>query len=109
MARPATGTVIRKPTKLGITYALKVRYKGRREYVYLGGSWEGWTEERVDEERRYIAQQVTRGEWIPPSQQTSSGRSAPAESCGNLTFQVYGVHVPGALESQDCRQHARGA
>jgi integrase/NADH:ubiquinone oxidoreductase subunit len=89
MARPATGTVIRKSTKLGITYALKVRYKGRREYVYLGGSWEGWTEERVDEERRYIAQQVTRGEWIPPSQQTSSGRSAPAEPSGNLTFQVY--------------------
>jgi integrase len=90
MGRPATGTVVRKPTKLGISYALKVRYKGRREYVYLGGSWEGWSEERVDEERRYIAQQIARGEWIPPSQQASSSRSsAPAQPSGDVTFQVY--------------------
>lgn len=90
MVRPATGTVIRKRTKLGFSYALKVRYKGRREYVYLGGSWEGWTEERVENERRYIAQQVVRGEWIPPSQQASGrGGRASAEPSGNVTFQVY--------------------
>lgn len=89
MARAATGTVIRKPTGLGISYALRVRYKGRREYVYLGGSWEGWTEERVDEERKYVAQQIVRGEWIPPSQQALSRRRPPAEPSGNVTFQVY--------------------
>ena len=89
MVRPAKGTVIRKPTELGISYALRVRYQGRREYVYLGGSWEGWTEERVEDERRYITQQVLRGEWIPPSQQASSRRSAPTEPSGHVTFQVY--------------------
>ncbi len=70
MGRPATGTVVRKPTKRGISYALKVRYKSRREYVYLGGSWEGWTEERVDEERRYIAP-ADRTRRVDPSQQAA--------------------------------------
>ena len=33
---------------------------------HLGGSWEGWTEERVAAERAYIVAQVERGEYVPP-------------------------------------------
>jgi hypothetical protein len=43
VARPATGQVVERDGKRGITYALRVRAYGRREYITLGGSWEGWT------------------------------------------------------------------
>jgi hypothetical protein len=33
---------------------------------HFGGSWEGWTEERVGYERAYVMSQVARGEYVPP-------------------------------------------
>jgi hypothetical protein len=66
MARPAVGTVIRKTTGRDTSYALRVTFHGERVFVPLGGSWEGWTEERVQAEREHIARMIARGEWTPP-------------------------------------------
>jgi integrase len=66
VGRPAKGTVIRKKTELGTSYAVRVPFRGGKEFVRLGGSWEGWTEERVQDELDYILGQIRRGEWIPP-------------------------------------------
>jgi integrase len=72
MARSAVGQVVRRTTKRGITYGLRVSWRDpatgatERVPVHLGGEWEGWDEQRVEEERGHIARMIARGEWIPP-------------------------------------------
>lgn len=66
MPPQARGTVVRKATARGTTYALRVPWEGRKVWVPLGGSWEGWTEERVENERDHISRLIARGEWVPP-------------------------------------------
>ena len=86
MARPAVGTVIREPTQRGISYALRVTFQRERYRVPLGGSWEGWDEDRVQREREYIALQIERGEWVPPRRKPSQ----PVTVAGGIpTFQVF--------------------
>jgi integrase len=92
MARPATGTVVRKPTKQGTSFALKVRYRGERHFVHLGGEWEGWTEERVQHEREYIAAQIARGEWMPLAPSQAAAATTPATASGQ-TLQVFASAV----------------
>lgn len=66
MARPGIGTIMRYPTSLGTSYGLRFSYRGEKVYHHIGGSWEGWTEERVEDERVYVMGQVARGEYVPP-------------------------------------------
>lgn len=88
MPRPSTGTVVRKPTVHGISYALKVTHQGERYFVRLGGSWEGWDEDRVQREREYIRQQIDRGEWVPPRRDAAG--PAQLTVAGDVpTFQVF--------------------
>jgi len=85
MPRPRTGTIRRKQTRLGTSYALRLSWRGRELYHHLGGSWEGWTEERVERERAYILAQVERGEYVP-----QSAAPAAAPQAEDLpTFQVF--------------------
>ena len=84
MARPAVGTVIRKPTSRGTSFALRVTFQGERVFVPLGGSWEGWTEDRVQAEREHIARMIARGEWTPPDNEPAA--AAPGEP---PSFQVF--------------------
>ena len=48
MARPAVGQIVRRTTKRGITYGLRVSWRdpatgaAERVPVHLGGEWEGW-------------------------------------------------------------------
>ena len=85
MPRPGTGTVMRYPTKLGTSYGVRFSYRGGKTYHHIGGSWEGWTEERVEEERAYVMGQVARGEYIAP-QPAAGPRPAGDEL---PTFQVF--------------------
>ena len=61
MARPAAGTVVRRATKRGTSYYLRVTWSDpangdtTRLLDKLGGEWEGWDEARVQEERELIA------------------------------------------------------
>jgi len=85
MGRPRTASVRRKPTKLGTSYGVRVSWRGRQRYHHLGGSWEGWTEERVEAERAYIVAQVERGEYVLPV-----APAAPVPRAQNApTFQVF--------------------
>ncbi len=85
MARPRTGYVQRRKTKRGISYGVRFSWRGRRIFHPIGGSWEGWTEERVETERAYIAAQVERGEYVPPS----AAAAQPAVRHDQQTFQVF--------------------
>ena len=85
MARPRTGTIARQKTKRGISYGLRFSWRGQRIFHQIGGSWEGWTEERVEAERAYVAAQVERGEYVPPTAPAAPPISQPDQQ----TFQVF--------------------
>jgi len=85
MPRPRTGTVRRQETRLGTSYGLRFTYRGQELYHHIGGAWEGWTEERVEQERGFIMRQVERGEYVPQRRQ-----SAPLPSDVEMpTFQRF--------------------
>lgn len=85
MPRPRTGSIRRKPTKRGTSYGLRLSWRGQEIYHHMGGSWEGWTEERVERERDYIAAQIDRGEYVPRTQHPSR----PASNQRQQSFQVF--------------------
>ena len=85
MARPPTGNIRRKQTKLGISYGIRFRYRGKRIYHHIGGEWEGWTEERAEAEREFVMQLVNRGEYVPQRREPSP----PAREREIPTFQVF--------------------
>ena len=66
MPRPATGQVVERPNKRGMTFALRFRALGERQYVTLGCSADGWTRERADLELANVLADVRRGIWRPP-------------------------------------------
>jgi hypothetical protein len=102
MPRPRTGSIRRKQTTLGIAYGLRFKYRGEEHYHHLGGSWEGWTDERADEERRYVMAQVERGEYVPQRRD-----AAPPIGVGDVpTFQVLASLV---LDRVRRRVASRGA
>ena len=84
MPRPRTGTIIRNQTRLGTSYGLRFSYRGEKIYHHVGGSWEGWTEERVEAERVHVMGQVQRGEYVPRQPAAAlrprSGRAADVPS-----------------------------
>jgi integrase len=65
MARPRRGTLRRRQTTQGVSFTVQFSYRGEEHYVYLGGSWDGWTEQRAVEEQGYLMAKVNRGEWTP--------------------------------------------
>lgn len=70
MPRPATGQVIERPTRSGVTsYALRVRAYGKREYVTLGRDRDGWTRLKAEQELANVLADVRRGIWRPPTPQ----------------------------------------
>jgi hypothetical protein len=85
MPRPRTGTITRKQTRLGISYGLRFSFRGEKVYHHVGGSWEGWNDQRVEDERRYVMAQVDRGEYVP-----ERSVSAPTTACDAIpSFQVF--------------------
>jgi hypothetical protein len=102
MPRPRTGSIRRKQTTLGIAHGLRFKYRGEEHYHHLGGSWEGWTDERADEDRRYVMAQVERGEYVPQRRD-----AAPPIGVGDVpTFQVLASLV---LDRVRRRVASRGA
>ncbi len=79
MSRPAVGSVLRRATRRGTSFYLRVTWRdaatgeATRLLVPLGGEWEGWDEERVRQERELIATLIARGEWVPPQHRASAG------------------------------------
>ena len=68
MARQSTGSVVEKQTKRGVSYGLRFRAFGTRQFVQVGYSDEGWTRKRAEEELQNVLADVRRGIWQPPAQ-----------------------------------------
>lgn len=65
MPRPATGQVVIRDGARGITFALRFRAYGKRQYVTLGGPPQ-WSRERAETELQNVLADVRRGIWQPP-------------------------------------------
>jgi hypothetical protein len=69
VSRPATGQVLERRGKRGKVYALRFRAYGRREYVTLGATEDGWTLKAAEEELERTLAAVKLGVWQPPKPQ----------------------------------------
>lgn len=83
MPRQPTGPVIEKRTQRGITFALRFRAYGRREYLTLG-THPGWTRERAEVELQNVLADVRRGIWRPPAPEQH-----PADPTAEPTFHEF--------------------
>jgi integrase len=66
MARPATGQVIERDGARGATYALRFRAYGKRRYITIGSTEDGWTRDRAEVELANVLADVRRGIWREP-------------------------------------------
>lgn len=66
MARKPTGQVIERRRQRGTVFAIRFRAYGRREFVTLGCSSDGWSRKRAEEELANVLADVRRGIWQPP-------------------------------------------
>jgi integrase len=84
MPRPATGQVIERRTRSGLTsYSLRFRAYGRREFLHLGYAPD-WTRKRAEGELSNVMADVRRGLWRPPELQ-----APPAPAREVPTFHVF--------------------
>jgi integrase len=97
MPRPATGQVIERKTRSGVTsYALRFRAYGKRQFVHLGYA-PIWTRRRAEEELANVLADVRRGLWAPPEQ------SAPAPPPEVPTFHVFASEWVAGREAAGLR------
>ena len=68
MARKATGGVVEP--RGGRGWAIRFRAYGKRRYVALGTSEEGWNRRRAEDELANVQADVRRGTWHPPEPAT---------------------------------------
>ncbi len=66
MGPQATGQIIERTGKQGVTYAARVRSYGERHYVSLGHSWKGYTRRQAELELQNVLADIRRGTWRPP-------------------------------------------
>ena len=66
MPRPATGQVVVDERRCSPTFGLRFRAYGKREYVTLGTTDEGWTRAKAQTELQNILADIRRGIWRPP-------------------------------------------
>ena len=69
MARRSTGQVVELERQGGRTFALRFRAYGKRRYLTLGTSADGWSPERAEEELANVLADVRRGIWRPSEPQ----------------------------------------
>ena len=70
MARRSTGGVVERPTKRGVSFAIRYRVGGQRQFEHVGYRGDGVT--REDAERRLVhrLEQIRLGQWEPPAELT---------------------------------------
>lgn len=66
MAKTSTGQLLERRWRSGCTYAVRVHAYGRRHYLTLGSTEDGWTRPRAEAELQNIQADIRRGIWTPP-------------------------------------------
>ena len=102
MAYRVGGTIRLVKTARGVAYSIRFAHGGLKWTHRVGGSWEGWTEERVQYERERLSAMIERGEYVQPE----PPRAAPvAIVTGELTLTLP-VAAAEFLERQRARARA---
>ena len=65
--RSSPGGIVERQTAHGVSYALRFRAFGQRQFVHLGYE-PAVTRADAERELRYVVEQVARGEWKPPAE-----------------------------------------
>lgn len=68
MARKSTGSVVEKQTRRGVSFGIRFRALGRRQFVHVGYAADGVARSDAERELSYVLEQVRRGEWRPPAE-----------------------------------------
>ena len=76
MARAATGQIVERKRKAGTTFAIRFRAYGKREFITLGTTADGWTRARAETELLNVLADVRRGFWRPPTVEPATGTGA---------------------------------
>jgi integrase len=66
MATTTTGQLLERKWRTGRTYAVRVHAYGRRHYLTLGSTQDGWTRRRAEAELQNIQADIRRGVWTAP-------------------------------------------
>jgi integrase len=103
MSRRATGVVIERRGKQGITYAARFTAYGEREYETLGHSWEGYTRQQADDALAAIMADVRRGIFKPWE------HVAPPTPLDDPTFHVFAsqwlANMSGAVSARTAEDY----
>ncbi len=67
MPRPATGQVVIDKRRQSTTFALRFRAYGKRRYLALGTTADGWSKAKAETELQNLLADVRRGIWQPPT------------------------------------------
>jgi integrase len=77
VGRKATGQVIELPRARGRVYALRFRAYGKRRYMTLGSSEDGWTHDKAEQELQNVLADLRRGIWKEPAPSRAAEESKP--------------------------------
>lgn len=61
-----SGQLLERKWRSGRTYVVRVHAYGRRHYLTLGSTQDGWTRRRAEAELQNIQADIRRGIWTPP-------------------------------------------
>lgn len=84
MRERCENNVIERPCGGSKVFALRFPAYGRRRYLTLGTSAEGWTRRRGEEEMDVIRAEVERGAWVPPPPRHRAADDAGGRDDGAL-------------------------
>jgi integrase len=96
MARPATGQIIQPANGRG--WALRVRAYGKRHYLTLGTTEEGWNRERAERELRHALADIERGQWRPPAPDPEPVQPRECPTFHEFASQWFEANKPGWAE-----------
>lgn len=100
MPRRSKGGVLVRRRRRGIYYAIRFRALGKRRYVTLGSSRDGWDRRRAEEELANVLADVRRGIWVPPRREPPPAQEPPPEpSFHEFASEWFESHVPEWRES----------
>jgi integrase len=68
MARRSNGGIVERQTRRGVSFSVRFRAFGKRQFVHVGHAADGVTRADAERELGYIVEQVRRGEWQPPAE-----------------------------------------
>jgi len=99
MARAAKGQIVVRTRVDGSrVFALRFRAYGRREFVTLGSTDDGWSRGRAEEELQNVLADVRRGTWRPRRDEPAPERLVPVPAFHEFASEWYAAKEPELAE-----------